>query len=159
MTQSIHRRSLAFGVGATLLALGLMSQVSVTSSAAPRLSALQSGLSPGWPPHASRMVQLDHRSNPVPPISPGSVAVVYSVPVDKWLVITDTTLSTSNSDTTVCENLAGVHTYRFNADSLITSAPLGATFAPGTDVVIKNENGTSTVSVSSYAFVGYLVDG
>jgi hypothetical protein len=58
----------------------------------------------------------------------------------------------------VCDDLGGALSYRFGTNPLLTSAPLGVTFAPGTRLVIFNGNQVAPVTVSNYSFVGYLVD-
>lgn len=103
-------------------------------------------------------------------IPTGNDAVIYSVPSDKWLVITGCSLPYSSQHRhRVSQSVGGVLVPKFSLQGLRVYegfsssqaaspvSPLPAAFEPGSDVVMTYV-GSSTPSVPEFYFSGYLED-
>jgi hypothetical protein len=109
---------------------------------------------------ASDRVHLDNR---VEDLVAGTWRSIYSVPSNKWLVITDfDTVVTGLGEIAICELLGETLTtkrerYFVKRESGYHSAS-GMVFRPGSKVVLVNRVVTSTVMDDiGYSFSGYLL--
>ena len=115
-----------------------------------------------WPPKPEDIVIITDKHI-------GSYDVVYTVPSDRWLVITDAEYyAYNNREADLLEALRGVETVKrhcvflgshyqhMNSCDGPFSSAVGLAFAPGSQVVFSNQQGT--VGTYSYALTGYLID-
>jgi hypothetical protein len=84
---------------------------------------------------------------------PGGGLVVYSVPIDRWLVIRDCEFATGFASVQLVERVGFTDTIK-RSDFALTAwhSSLGMTFQPGSDVVITSSGGSGV----SYQLDGYL---
>lgn len=107
------------------------------------------------PPHPSQIVSVSAEATFS---TSGQVVPVYSVPQDRWLVITEFRRSDASSSylADLVQDYGGVVTlklsHRFN---VAFDSRTGLAFAPGSSVALRSVNGGA--SVAPFAFVGYLV--
>jgi hypothetical protein len=145
MTRSItvHPSSFAIGVAFAAICILAMSQASPPSDT--------------WPPPKRSILNVDAET-PVT-IAPNGFAVVYTVPNDRWLTITEAAASIDdhfgNGFSTIwTEELNGVSTQKGRV-GIDTSGPIGWTFRPGSSVVVTAAQPVTTY-LESYSLLGYL---
>jgi hypothetical protein len=133
---------------------------------APQVSALKVA----WPPRPEEIVNVHWGNLGLPQVPVGTPAVVYSVPADRWLVITQASVR-AGCDMDLCEDLGGSLTVkrRYPATSNpflevdpSNAGPLGWAFKPGSNVVVRNSgSGGSNCALPSgsvvvVSLIGYL---
>ena len=99
----------------------------------------------------------------------GGAVTIYTVPADRWLVITNWRQNGSGL-TSLAEDLSGVLTVKRagtwgitpniggggTTDSADYAPPLGIAFQPGSNVVLQETNGGSGTTWVRFTFTGYL---
>lgn len=149
--------------------------LSVTSIAFSLRAQAPAGPARGWPPLPQNIVNL---SGTTGLIEAGGKAEVYSVPSDRWLVLTDlrwadegnniTSAILSEETPTGLIDKTGL-AYPFSSSlvgsgahfgSVASSPPLehsgvGLTFRPGSKVIVRSQDGSALGSVS-FMMCGYL---
>lgn len=157
-------RTLALVVVAACLALPLASRVSPAPQGPPPPTR------PAWPPRASNIFNLDSTSvanpNGYVSLNPGTSVVVYTVPNDRYLVLTDVEISDigpmmislfedANGSTTVKRGFFFNRMLTQTAVQPYHSA-VGLTFAPGSSVVLRNTTTQGQQAGVAYTMTGYF---
>jgi hypothetical protein len=150
-----------------VLALGFVSGVVwlFASRADARLAPLPQVSSSGLPAPRSMVVfdSVTMATTPGSPfvvLPPGGSVTVATVPTNRWLVITDYD-QTYGFNVDLVEDLAGVVTVKrhditdFNSNTDRFHSSVGLSFAPGSQVVLRNR-GLANTSMS-YHLAGYWV--
>lgn len=149
-----------------LIALVLSAGFAMFASAQPAAAPAR-----GFPPHPSNIVSICGSSSGIGPMS---TKLLYTVPADRWLVLTDTRAITQNGgnerNLELVEDAQGTLTVkRAFCDAAITipsvtgtwnaptsaAAGIGPSFAPGSQVVARNYS--TTFFEFRYELIGYLV--
>jgi hypothetical protein len=150
------------------LACGLMAAFSLlaASSLVSRPSTAQAGAPGSFEPARPRDLVSFHSAQ-VPgavsvgytTIPAGGETVVTTVPADRWLVVRDVaTFYTGVAGAIqLFEVRAGVSTLRWSAVPNPLSSSSGVSFAPGSQVVLRDVVGTQAIQLR-YALTGYLVE-
>ncbi len=114
-----------------------------------------------WPPHPENIV---HLAGPTIPLLPGEQGVIYSVPTEYYLVVTNFYSQDGNSRLLRLLEDDGVSTtIRFNVLGETSyhppySSSVGIPFSPGSDVVVEAEGGDTTFGgLRRFELTGYLV--
>ena len=132
------------------------------------ITALRADVSankPAWPPPPELIVNVVFGVVFPAPGQPRSPVTVFTVPEDKWLIVTDIDITTLNTTGTLRWNLledaggeltAKRSTVSGNHPVQSFTSTVGIPFSPGSKVVA---NGLSTGPSVSFTLVGYLTDG
>jgi len=153
-------------------ALVIAASALLFASVKPALSPAQSfsQLSPGWPPPPEAMFNFHGKNIELAGgdylVSPGEKQVIYTVPADRWLIVT-------NADWMTCqypllfllERVANVETVKANLSpgdsscpyggNLDSAGPVGLTFRPGSEVVVWNASSNGGAQISDWHLIGY----
>jgi hypothetical protein len=144
--------SALLGVALSALLVTTMSQVSPSNERV-------------WPPLTKHIVNyFDQIPSPFLTIAPGGTHTLYTVPNDRWLVITGA--RTYSGATHWAEEYGGVLTTKgFGGSNIGTEAslhspdscggPIGWTFRPGSNVVVRNLS-VNPGTYSGAVFIGFL---
>jgi hypothetical protein len=157
-----HSLSLLLGAAALILVLGLIS-----SRSEAQFTAAPQPIGNWWPPHPRDQVQVGNLGSQVD-VPKGGAVQVYQVPQDRWLVLVPTRidcalglLSAGYGKVFLAEDRFGLVTRKATAwDQPIGHAgptmggALGWTFAPGSRVLIQNED--TVDHPVTYNLFGYL---
>jgi hypothetical protein len=142
------------------LALGVVSGIGMLVSMAQTSVSRDT-----WPPPKKDIVNLFF-FEPTSQISvpPGASFTVFTVPNDRWLTITGVSGSYATGPFPFwSEELNGAVTEKgqflgneMPASPASCGGAIGWTFRPGSTVVIRNDDPTTTALIYSYALIGYL---
>jgi hypothetical protein len=164
VSTSVSYRSLAVALVAACIALPVASRLTSATQGPPP------PVRPVWPPHASNIFNLDSASAAAPSggitSGAGSSTVLYTVPSDRYLVLTDAEITANNSGPTevsLVEDLGGVVTIKRGPSwnqQASTYQPVqglhssvGLTFAPGSQIALRNSGVQCQVM---YTLTGYF---
>jgi hypothetical protein len=157
-------RTLAVVFVAACLALPLASRVVSAPQGPPP------PVRPVWPPHASNILNLDSTSvanpNGYVSLNPGTSVMVYTVPSDRYLVLTDFEITEIGANMiSLFEDANGSTTVKrgfyFNQRLPQTAlqpyhSAVGLTFAPGSSVVLRNTTTQGQQTGVAYTMTGYF---
>ena len=138
-----------------------ISTVPVTLDGTPTLSVSIEGAVP-WPPRPENIAVINTAGvtgqiGATLSINIGNPIPVYTVPLGKWLVVTDVKWESICCDTAVfVQDQAGAETVRFHAESFSLTSPVGYPFEPGSTMEIMAVTGN--INGVTFDIRGYLVD-
>lgn len=145
------RTILACLATAFLVAVGL--NLAAPPSSGQFIKSAQS-LEKWWPPHPRNAVLLDQRIQGVfNNIPGGGEASPYTVPSDRWLVLTFN--HGWDGDFDLYEDAGGVLTFRSSTGHNWPGGPEGMVFAPGSRVVFFNKD-SAVHHLGDYRLSGFL---
>jgi hypothetical protein len=112
----------------------------------------------GWPPRPQDIVNIDDFQAPATP-SPQSFPM-FTVPANRWLVVTDFAVSVSTPLGQLVQALGGVETVKFTPSNVnrqgapyAYSSPVGIVFEPSSTVAFRQAAGANITTAS---LTGYL---
>jgi len=154
-----HLVSVVLGIGLTIALL------STTSAMGPGPQLTSIPKSPAWPPRPEDIVNLRDRAD----VPWSSEVVIYTVPLDRWFVVTGSKLSSGGCSYELLEDIGGIRTVlrevRTNGSDFPAeldpdnNSPLGWAIRPGSNLVVRNAGSCSGPSYTTnvyWTLRGYL---